>query len=166
MLEVLTLFAQGAQRYSETNNAMIGGGYYGFGIDYYYILLVIPAMIIALIAQARVKSAYNKYSKIPNSRGLTGAQAARMILDSHGLNYVPITMVQGQLTDNFNPTTNTVNLSPDVYSGTSIASTSCAAMPMEAMEVPPSALRRMRWDTPSSTRSIISPTRCVPRLFP
>lgn len=127
MFEALTLLAQGAQQYSDTNNAMIGGGYYGFGIDYYYILLVIPAMIIALIAQARVKSAYNKYAKIPNSRGLTGAQAARMILDSHGLHYVPITMVQGQLTDNFNPTTNTVNLSPDVYSGTSIASIGIAA---------------------------------------
>ena len=120
MFEALTLLAQGAQQYSDTNNAMIGGGYYGFGIDYYYILLVIPAMIIALIAQARVKSAYNKYAKIPNSRGLTGAQAARMILDSHGLHYVPITMMQGQLTD-------TVTLSPDVYCGTSTASIGIAA---------------------------------------
>ncbi len=113
--------------YSDTSNAIGGYGLGGFYIDYYYILLVIPAMIIALIAQARVKSAYRKYAKIQNSRGLSGAQAARMILDSHGLTYVPINMVQGTLSDHFNPKDNTVNLSPEVFSGTSIASIGIAA---------------------------------------
>lgn len=129
MYEALTLVADGMNNYGaySANNGFTGTPYLGFGIDYYYILLVIPAMIIALIAQARVKSAYNKYSKIANSRGLSGAQAARMILDDHGLTNVPINMVQGTLSDHFNPKDNTVNLSPDVYSGTSIASIGIAA---------------------------------------
>ena len=74
--------------------------------DYYYFILVVPALIISLIAQAKVKSAYSKYAKVGNSRNLTGAQAARMILDSHGLTYVPINVVQGELPDHFNPTDN------------------------------------------------------------
>ena len=130
MYEALTLVAAGMENYgaySDTNNAIGGLGMGGFYIDQWYILLVIPAMIIALIAQARVKSAYNKYSKIGNSRGITGAQAARMILDDHGLTTVPINITQGTLSDHFDPRNNTVNLSPDVYSGTSIASIGIAA---------------------------------------
>ena len=128
--QALTLVAAGMNHYgaySDTSNAIGGYGLGGFYIDQWYILLVIPAMIIALIAQARVKSAYKKYSQIGNSRGLSGAQAARMILDDHGLTYVPINMVQGTLSDHFNPKDNTVNLSHKVYSGTSIASIGIAA---------------------------------------
>ena len=130
MFETLALVASGMENYgaySDTNNAIGGLGLGGFYIDQWYILLVIPAMIIALIAQVRVKSAYNKYSKIANSRGMTGAQAARMILDDHGLTYIPINISQGTLSDHFDPRNNTVNLSPDVYSGTSIASIGIAA---------------------------------------
>ena len=130
MYEALTLIAAGMENYgaySDTNNAIGGLGLGGLYIDKWYILLVIPAMIIALIAQARVKSAYNKYAKIANSRGMTGAQAARMILDDHGLTYVPINITQGTLSDHFDPRNNTVNLSPDVYGGTSIASIGIAA---------------------------------------
>lgn len=112
--------------YGNSSGFMYGmGGFYG--IDYYYIILVLPAILIALFAQIRVKSAYGKYSKIRNSRGITGAQTARMILDSHGLNYVPVAMISGELTDNFNPKTNVVNLSEGVYNGTSIASIGIAA---------------------------------------
>ena len=130
MYEALARVATGMNSYgadSDTNNAIGGLGLGGFYIDQWYILLVIPAMIIALIAQVRVKSAYNKYSKIANSRGMTGAQAARMILDDHGLTYIPINISQGTLSDHFDPRNNTVNLSPDVYSGTSIASIGIAA---------------------------------------
>ena len=98
MYQALTLVASGMNHYgaySDTNNALNGMGLGGFYIDQWYIILVIPAMIIALIAQARVKSAYNKYSKIGNSRGISGAQAARMILDDHGLTNVPINITQG-----------------------------------------------------------------------
>ena len=130
MYEALALVAGGMNNYgaySDTNNAIGGLGLGGFYIDQWYILLVIPALIIALIAQVRAKSAYNKYSKIANSRGMTGAQAARMILDDHGLTYIPINISQGTLSDHFDPRNNTVNLSPDVYSGTSIASIGIAA---------------------------------------
>lgn len=126
MLESLIYLGQGM--YNDQYNAVgPGSAGLGIGIDYYYVLLVIPAMLIALFAQAKVKSAYSKYAKIGNSRNLTGAQAARMILDAHGLNYVPINVVQGQLTDHFNPTDNTVNLSPAVYNDTSVASIGIAA---------------------------------------
>lgn len=112
--------------YGDSSGFMYGmGGFYG--IDYYYLILVLPAVLIAMFAQVKVKSAYNKYSKIKNSRGITGAQAARMILDSHGLNYVQIVMISGKMTDNFNPKTNIVSLSQEVYSGTSVASVGIAA---------------------------------------
>lgn len=112
--------------YSETSNYIGGYGMF-YGIDYYYIILVLPALLIALFAQFKVKSAYSKYSKIGNSHGLTGARAARMILDSHGLYNVQVTMISGELTDNFNPKTNIVSLSQGVYNGTSIASIGIAA---------------------------------------
>ena len=63
------------------------------------VILLIPAIIFSLYAQAKVKSAYSRYSGIANRRGLTGRQAARMILDSNGLSHVPIEMVSGTLTD-------------------------------------------------------------------
>ncbi len=112
--------------YSETSNYIGGMGLF-YGIDYYYIVLVLPAVLIAMFAQFKVKSAYNKYSKIGNSRGITGAQAARMILDDHGLQHVQIQMISGVMTDNFNPRTNIVSLSEGVYNGTSIASIGIAA---------------------------------------
>lgn len=124
MLQALSLVAQGM--YTDDLGA-VSNAMSLVGIDYYYIILVIPAMIIALIAQVKMQSAYKKYAKIGNSRGLTGEQAARMILNAHGLNYVPINMIAGELTDHFNPTDNTVNLSEAVYSGTSIASIGIAA---------------------------------------
>ena len=130
MYQALTLIADGMNTYgaySDNYGAVGGLGLGGFYIDQWYILLVVPAMIIALIAQARVKSAYRKYAQIPNSRGMTGAQAARMILDDHGLTYVPINITQGTLSDHFDPRSNTVNLSPEVYGGTSIASIGIAA---------------------------------------
>ena len=148
MYEALTLFAQGM--YSDNFN-FIGGGYYGIGIDYYYIILVIPSIIIALIVQFKLKLTYGKYSKIGNSRNLTGAQAARMILDSHGLTYVPINMVQGELSDHFNPTNNTVNLSSAVYGGTSIASIGIAAHEVGH------AIQHAENYTPNKIRSAIIP---------
>lgn len=116
----------GALLASETSNYIGGMGMF-YGIDYYYIVLVLPAVLIALFAQVKVKSAYSKYSRIGNSRGITGAQAARMILDSHGLQHVQITVIPGEMTDNFNPRTNIVSLSQGVYNSTSIASIGIAA---------------------------------------
>lgn len=98
-----------------------------WGIDWYYIVLVLPMIILSLIAQAKVKSTYSKYSKIANGSGLTGAQVAREILDNGGLQHVQVQMISGQLTDNFNPKTNIVSLSQEVYSGTSVAAMGIAA---------------------------------------
>lgn len=95
--------------------------------DQYYLYLVIPATIIALIAQLNVKSAFNKYSKIYNYRGYTGYEIARRILDQNGLFDVRIEKVSGSLTDHFDPTAKVVRLSDTVYNSTSVAAIGVAS---------------------------------------
>lgn len=95
--------------------------------DQYYLYLVIPATIIALIAQLNVKSAFSKYSKIYNYRGYTGYEIARKILDKNGLYDVTIEKVAGSLTDHFDPTSKVVRLSDTVYNSTSVAAIGVAA---------------------------------------
>ena len=102
--------------------------YYGFyGIDMYYIVLVVPCIILAFWAQARVKSTFNRYSQVLNRRGLTGAQAAEAVLRQNGVTGVRVEWVAGKLTDHFDPRTNTIRLSNAVYSSTSVASVGVAA---------------------------------------
>ncbi len=91
------------------------------------ILLVIPAILFALYAQSKVNSSYKKYSTYYSRKGYTAAQVARMILDNNGLNDVSIERIPGKLTDNFNPTDNTVHLSEAVYDSTSVAAIGVAA---------------------------------------
>lgn len=91
------------------------------------ILLLIPAIIFTAVAQGKVKRAYAKYSRIPTRRGMTGGEVARRILDSNGMGHVPIEVISGQLTDNYDPTKDVMHLSKEVYAGTSIASVSIAA---------------------------------------
>lgn len=98
-----------------------------FGMYDPTIIVLIPAIIFALYAQAKVKRAYSKYSRIANSTGITGRQAARRILDANGLNHVPIEMVAGTLTDHYDPGKDVMRLSADVYNGTTIAAVSIAA---------------------------------------
>lgn len=86
-----------------------------------YLLFAAPIIILSLIAQARVNSAYKKYSKISNSHGLTGAQAAQRILSHYGVYDVRIVPCAGKLTDNYNPTTKTISLSEGVFNSTSVA---------------------------------------------
>jgi len=95
--------------------------------DIYYVILVLPTVVLALIAQARVKSTFNTYSKDFNRRGITGAQVAEAILHGAGIYDVQIVPIQGSLTDNYNPTTKTVSLSQSVYGSTSIAAAGVAA---------------------------------------
>lgn len=90
-------------------------------------ILLIPALIVTIVAQARVSSAYGKYSKIPNSKGISGADYAGGMLRRNNVPSVHIASVGGQLSDNFDPRTRTVNLSEGVYSGRSIASVAVAA---------------------------------------
>lgn len=98
-----------------------------FGMFDPTIVILIPAMIFALYAQGKVKSAYNRYVQINNRRGITGHQAARMILDANGLQHVPVELTSGTLTDHYDPKNDVMRLSGEVYYGTSIASVSIAA---------------------------------------
>ena len=89
--------------------------------------LIILSTIIALFAQFYIKHNYKKYSKKQNVTGVNGYEAARKILDSNGLEYVGINMVNGELSDHYDPKNKTVNLSSDIYNNNSIASVSVAA---------------------------------------
>ena len=94
-----------------------------FFYDYYYVILVIPALILSLIAQANVKRVYKSMSTVNNRKMMTGAQAAYSVLCFAGLgNTVRIERIGGTLTDHFDPKANVIRLSQSVYSGTSIAS--------------------------------------------
>ena len=95
--------------------------------DTYYWIVLVPAMLIALLAQINVSSTFNRYSRIASRRGLTGAQAAEEVLKAHGVYGVRITRVSGKLTDHYDPRTNTIRLSDAVYGSTSIASVGVAA---------------------------------------
>lgn len=90
------------------------------------ILLYLLAAIIVMIAQMRVTGAYQRYKNISNARGLTGAEAARRVLNLNGLNYVRIEHAQGTLADHYDPRSQTVRLSDEIYYGNSIASISVA----------------------------------------
>ena len=93
--------------------------------DATYIILI-PAIILTFWAQAKVKRNFNKYSEVRNARGLTGAQAARIMLDANGLNDIPINQIAGSLTDHYDPTKRTVSLSQTVYGADSIAAVAVA----------------------------------------
>ena len=100
---------------------------YYYGFDYTWYLLALPAFLLALWAQLRVKTTYAKYSKIRSARGRTAAEVARQILNDHGLTYVRVDQIAGELTDNYDPRTNVVHLSQGVYNSTSIAAIGVAA---------------------------------------
>lgn len=100
---------------------------YFFGIDLTYIVLVLPAVIFAMWAQVNVKTTFAKYSKVQNRRGMTGYDSARRILDANGLRSVAIARVEGELTDHYNPSDNTIYLSDSVYSATTAAAVGVAA---------------------------------------
>lgn len=97
-----------------------------YGLDWTFIVLI-PAMIFALYAQWKVNSTYNRFSDVPNARGLTGEQVARRILDANGLWDTKVVHIKGNLTDNYNPKTNTVSLSDSTFSSTSVAAIGVAA---------------------------------------
>ncbi len=94
--------------------------------DYYYFILVIPAMLVSLWAQIRVKGTYSKMSKLQNTRGLTGAQAAQRVLSYYGINDVRIEPVAGTLTDHYDPRDNVIRLSQGVYNASTIAAVGIA----------------------------------------
>jgi Zn-dependent membrane protease YugP len=94
---------------------------FGFFWGDWTFLILIPAMIFALIAQARVQSTFKKYSQKASYSGLTGSQAARRLLDANGLYHVPVLRVRGHLSDHYDPRNNTLCLSDSVYDSNSAA---------------------------------------------
>lgn len=98
--------------------------YYYFDWTY---LMLLPAFLLAAWAQANVNSTFRKYSQVYNRMGMTGAEAARRILDMNGLYSVRIERVSGDLTDHFDPKTNVVRLSDATYSSRSVGSVGVAA---------------------------------------
>lgn len=91
------------------------------------LILLALAAILPSLAQSKVLSAYNKYSRVKNSKNLKGKDVARKILDRNNLSKVKVSDVSGQLSDHYNPGTKTVNLSTSIYEDTSIASLAVAA---------------------------------------
>lgn len=95
--------------------------------DGYYLLLVVPTLILSIYAQIKVKSTFSKYSKISNKRGLTGSEAALMLMRANSITDVSIERTAGSLTDHYDPTSNVLRLSQPVYGETSIAAIGVAA---------------------------------------
>ena len=90
-------------------------------------IIMIAVMLISFAIQQVLESKFSKYSQIPNTAGLTGAQVAEKMLDWYGIHNVQVRRTNGVLTDHFDPRTRTVNLSDAVYSGCSIAAAAVAA---------------------------------------
>lgn len=108
-----------------------------FYVDWYYIVLVLPAVILSLWASAHVKSTFRRYSQVRNARGMTGAEAAMAVLRAHGVTDVRVEHVSGDLTDHFDPKDQS----------------SACRTPYTMWQRPPqSAWRRMRLAMPCSMR--------------
>lgn len=90
-------------------------------------LLLIPAVIFALWTQAKMKKTYTEYSRVVSSRGLTGADVARLLLDSYNLGNVPVEKITGNLTDHYDPRERKLRLSAGVYAGDSLSALGVAA---------------------------------------
>ena len=118
--------------------------YYYWGFDPTYILVLIGA-VICLVASARVKSTYNKYASYRSMSGMTGAQAAERILHSAGIYDVSVQHVSGNLTDHYNPSNKTLNLSDSVYGSTRRMSADMLFSTSRDMCRSRSARRSCRW---------------------
>ncbi|HHX60185.1 MAG TPA: zinc metallopeptidase [Epulopiscium sp.] len=92
-----------------------------------YIILVLPAIILAMVAQSKVSSTFNKYSKVRNVSGYTGADVAKRIMNLAGVYDVTVEPIRGNLTDHYDPTNKVLRLSESVYSSKSVAAIGVAA---------------------------------------
>ncbi|MEI3162695.1 MAG: zinc metallopeptidase [Lachnospirales bacterium] len=100
--------------------------YYGYGIDGWYFLVILMAFV-CMFAQFNVGSVFKRYSKVPNARGYTGADVARMLLHLNGINDVQVEHISGNLTDHYDPIKKVLRLSDSVYGSKSIAALGVAA---------------------------------------
>ena len=122
-----------------------------FYIDWTYIVLVMPALILAMAAQGKVSSTFNKYSRVQSHIGITGAEAARRIMEQNGIYDVSIERVSGNLTDHYDPSRKVLRLSDSVYSSSSIAAIGVAAHETGH------AIQHARNYAPLSLRSLMVP---------
>lgn len=97
------------------------------GLDWYYLVLVVPAMILSIAASYMVKSRFATYDKIKSKKNISGAQAAQILMQANGIDDVQIKRISGSLTDNYNSSDKTLNLSDSTYASTSIAAVGVAA---------------------------------------
>lgn len=95
--------------------------------DIYYLILVLPAVLLSLWAQTRVTSTYEKYSKYTVHNHITGSEVARRILNENGLSHIRVERVSGKLTDHYDPRNNVIRLSDGVYDSVSVAAVGVAA---------------------------------------
>ncbi len=98
-----------------------------YGFDWTYLVFVIPAIVLSLWAQIKVTSTFKKYSSVPSDGGLTGADAARMVLEQNGVTDVQIVPVKGSLTDHYDPKDNVIRLSEPVFAANTAAAVGVAA---------------------------------------
>ena len=98
--------------------------------DPLYLIIALPALLLGMYAQARVKSNFNKYAQVRTSRGFTGAQVAKALLNSQGLYDVQVEETQGFLSDHYDPRSKTLRLSPEVFRTPSVAAAGIAAHEM------------------------------------
>jgi Zn-dependent membrane protease YugP len=96
------------------------------GFDPIYLMFIAPALLLSLWASFRTRSAFKKYSQVRTMRGLTGAQAAKAMLDRAGIYDVQVVATHGMLTDHYNPTNKTLALSEGVYASNSVAAVGVA----------------------------------------
>lgn len=99
---------------------------YLYYYDWTYLLIMLPCIVLTIICQINVNSTFKKYSKIRNSRNMTGAQAAEYVLRANGVTGVQILQVGGHLTDHFDPRSNVIRLSESVFNSNSIAAVGVA----------------------------------------
>lgn len=130
--------------------AYISYGYPRFYFDWTY-LLVIAGVILSMMASARVKSAFAKYSRISTIQGVTGAQAAQQILNQAGIYDVQIRHISGNLNDHYDPRNKTLSLSDRVYGSASVAAVSVATHECGH------AIQHARGYTPLKIRSSLVP---------
>ncbi|MBI3268220.1 MAG: zinc metallopeptidase [Planctomycetes bacterium] len=100
---------------------------YGYGIDPLWLVCMVPALLLSLWAQWRVKSTFARFAEVRAASGVTGAEAARRLLRTSGCSDVRIEEVPGFLSDHYDPSAKTLRLSPDVFGGSSLAALGVAA---------------------------------------
>lgn len=116
--------------------------FYGFG---YLLFVALPIMALSYLASSWVKRTYQHYSQVRNASGLTGVDVARRILAGAGLRDVTIQVIDGDLTDNYDPRTRTLNLSRTVASGTSVAAQAVVAHEIGHAQQDQQGYFAMRW---------------------